>query len=73
MIIIKCPHCKIWIEIIEINCAIFRCGLFKHNFQQIPQHENKKMCDLYIKNDLIYGCSKPFKIVDSKPVICDYI
>ena len=33
--IIECPHCKIMIEIIELRCRIFRCGIMKNNFTQI--------------------------------------
>ena len=73
MLLIKCPHCNINIEIIEINCAIFRCGITKEGYNQLPPHSDKKLCDYYIYNDLIYGCGKPFKIVNNKPLKCGYI
>ena len=74
-IIINCPNCNICIEIIQLNCKIFRCGIYKDTFTQIPPHLPKDECDrLYVKG-LIYGCGKPFKIVDESnaPIKCDYI
>ena len=74
MIIIECVHCKCLIEIIEINCRIFRHGVFKRDFNQIPPHLNKEECEKLIKNDEIYGCGKPFKLnSENQPEICDYI
>ena len=67
----ECPHCKIGIEIIEVNCAIFRCGIYKDTYQQIPPHLSKKECDAIV--DKIYGCGKPFRLVNSKLEPCDYI
>lgn len=84
-ILLNCPHCNECIEIIEINCAIFRHGVYKNNLQQINPHLSKKECDELIINNLIYGCGKPFQIkkIDNqletcqsnkyKLVICDYI
>ncbi len=68
---IDCPHCqqKIWIE--ELNCGIFRCGVLKETGEQIPSHALKEECEDYVKNG-IYGCGKPFQIIDNVQ-ICDYI
>lgn len=71
--IIVCPHCNDYIEIISINCSIFRHGVYKNNFQQLNPHLKKEDCDNAIKQDLIYGCGKPFKIVNELVVKCDYI
>lgn len=77
-LLFRCPHCTrfIEIEIKEINCGIFRHGVFK-DFQQISPHEIKSNCDDYFKNNLIYGCGKPFqvKLQENKYLIspCDYI
>ena len=75
-IIISCPHCNQLsiIKINELNCRIFRCGVYKYNFVQIPPHLDKLSCELLVTNKLIYGCSKPFKIDnDYKARVCDYI
>ncbi len=65
MLIISCPHCNQSIEVIEINCKIFRCGIMKSNFTQIHPHLPKSECDRLFNEQLIYGCGKPFKLVKS--------
>lgn len=79
-IFFSCPHCEqtIMVKINEINCSIFRCGVFKNNFQQIPPHESKLNCDKYFFENLIFGCGKPFQLVKNNgdnfiPIKCDYI
>ena len=72
--LINCPHCLELILIDQLNCRIFRHGLFKHNYEQIPPHAPKNDCDTWKEKDLIYGCGKPFKInEDGTITICDYI
>ena len=72
-----CPHCKDYILIEKINCAIFRHGTLKQNGKQIDPHSSKESCDYYINNNLIYGCGKPFRIIDNNGILetenCDYI
>lgn len=75
--IFECPHCDrtITVKQNELNCCIFRCGVYKNNFQQIPPHSKKEECDRLKDNDLIYGCGKPFKFNKQNNLveICDYI
>ena len=73
--IIICPHCEQSIEVLSLNCGIFRCGVFKNDINiQINPHLNKIECDKLVQNNLIYGCSKPFKINTNGNVEkCDYI
>jgi hypothetical protein len=72
--LIECPHCLCLVWIDQLNCRIFRHGMFKHNHEQIPPHTSKQDCDSFKEKDLIYGCGKPFKInEDGTVVICDYI
>lgn len=75
--IIICPHCNEYIEIIELNCGIFRHGVYKFNNEQINPHMNKEDCDYLIENNLIYGCGKPFQIKINNNIveiiICEYI
>ena len=61
--IIKCPHCDQHIEILEINCQIFRCGIFKDSYQQISPHLPKEICDQLSSEEKIYGCGKPFRLI----------
>ncbi len=75
-IIIDCPSCKgsVIIHKKDINCSIFRHGVFKKNFEQINPHLSKNECDSLKQNDLIHGCGNPFKIInENQAVICDYI
>jgi|APGre2960657423_1045063.scaffolds.fasta_scaffold28686_2 hypothetical protein len=82
-IVVECPHCKDQVLIEKLNCCIFRHGSFKRSGNQIGPHTEKQLCDLYIKNDLIFGCGKPFQVIinfnskneDDKfmAIICDYI
>ena len=75
MLLIKCPWCKINIEVISVDCGIFRCGIIKSTYKQIPPHSNKERCDGLLENDLIFGCGRPFHINNptNKPVKCGYI
>ncbi len=76
---IECPNCQQMIIIMEneINCAIFRHGAYKKNFEQINSHENKENCDRLFAEGLIYGCGKPFRLTKKDdgyvPEICEYI
>jgi len=78
-IIVLCPHCNNTIQIYknEINCAIFRHGVMKATGMQIGPHTSKAQCDDLESRDLIFGCGKPFRIVNCnseyKVEICDYI
>lgn len=76
-ICVICPHCEDYIELVQLNCCIFRHGVYKHNFQQINPHMSKIECDKNIENNLIYGCGKPFQIIYEKDkvkaIICGYI
>ena len=71
----QCPHCQIQIQVQvnDLNCKIFRCGIFKSNFNPINPHGSKIYCDELLNNDLIYGCGKPFIFIDTYVETCDYI
>ena len=77
-IVISCPHCKEELFIEQINCGIFRHGVFKHNLEQIPPHSIKKICDDLVTKELIFGCGKPFQITKNNEnnyqvSKCDYL
>jgi len=76
-LILICPHCKDYIIIRKINCAIFRHGVLKKNGKQIDPHSPKDICDYYVRENKIYGCGKPFRIIDNNDTLtcefCDYI
>lgn len=83
-IVFKCPHCQedescqdgILVYLKEINCAIFRHGVFKDSGNQMPPHAPKDECDKLAKEDKIIGCGKPYEIVkinsEYKIQKCDY-
>ena len=76
-IFLSCPHCNLFVHIEQINCGIFRHGVFIKTKEQIPPHLSKEKCDELFKNKKIYGCGKPFQIIkvdeEWKIIICDYI
>lgn len=75
--ILTCPHCKDFIIIRKINCGIFRHGALKKNGKQIDPHTSKEICQQYVRENKIFGCGKPFRVisVDNRfeTEICDYI
>ncbi len=76
--IITCPNCDSYLCITELNCCIFRCGIYKKTNEQIDPNLSEEKCNILIKNDLIYGCGKPFQIIvqdDENWIVqkCDYI
>jgi len=73
MSVVVCPHCKEYILIQELNCGIFRHGVVKTTGEQIPSHASKEECEAYLKDNLIYGCGKPFEIRNQDIRRCDYI
>jgi hypothetical protein len=74
----ECPHCKeiLIVNTTEINCGIFRHGVFIETGEQINPHETKVNCDKFVEENKIYGCGKPFEIIkvnDKYNIsICDY-
>ena len=48
-IIVMCPHCNDFILIEELNCCIFRHGVFIKNNKQMDQHASEELCNYYIK------------------------
>jgi len=77
---VTCPHCNGFIEVCpnNLNCAIFRHGIFIDTLEQIDPHAPKDMCEYFVKYNMIYGCGKPFQIIQDtsgciKTVVCDYI
>lgn len=80
-LIFECPNCDTQIQVFknETNCNIFRHGVYKNTYEQIPPHTSKIDCEELLKNDKVFGCCCPFyfckepNINDSKIIICDYI
>lgn len=79
LLILSCPHCHEPFTVAEneINCAIFRHASYKQNLDPIPPHSSKEECERLLIENLVYGCTKPFRLIRSekgyKTEICDYI
>lgn len=75
--VLMCPHCNEFIIISQLNCGIFRHGVFKNSGKQVNPHASKTECDEYANQGLIYGCGKPFRITlvnnAFELTCCDYI
>ena len=78
-IVIQCPNCQAFIEVLreQVNCAIFRHGIYKKDLKQMDPHAPKEVCDELVRQELIYGCGRPFKLCQVEgtwyAVKCDYI
>lgn len=76
-ILFQCPHCDdtIIVKLTELNCRIFRHGVFKDTYQQVDPHLSQEMCNDLKNCDKIFGCCKPFRInlTNLQVEICDYI
>jgi hypothetical protein len=73
--IFSCPHClgQVFVKVHEINCQIFRHGMYKLDGGQLPPHLPKSECVRLIETNQIEGCAKPFKFNGETVEICDYI
>jgi rRNA maturation protein Nop10 len=74
----NCPQCGELTEVAvpDLNCHIFRHGVYKANLEPIPPHHPKEECDKLVAEELVYGCCKPFRIVSGDPPlveVCEYI
>mgnify|MGYP007000449399 len=52
-------------------------GIYKKTLKQIDPHMKKEECTRLKKEDIIYGCAMPFKLIKNKNEFtlekCDYI
>ncbi len=79
-----CPHCFSLIEVAVrgVRCGVFRCGVFqgsgKKRGRPIPPHLSREKCEELVRNNQIYGCAGPFRLIQTSPgeyavEICEYI
>ncbi len=72
----ECPHCSCLILVAknEVNCRIFRHGTYKSTGHSMNPHTPKEECDRLFETGEIWGCGKPFHMIESSYVeICDYL
>ena len=75
-IIVTCPHCNELAQIYknEMNCRIFRHGVYKATNESVDPHLDRQSCERLFNSGLIYGCCKPFRLNELNIAeICDYI
>ena len=77
-LVVECPHCKECVVIERLNCHIFRHGVLRETGKQMDPHAPKEVCHELSKNNQIFGCGKPFKVVKKEDgtyisEICEYI
>jgi len=67
-LIISCPHCQHSVQLFQrdFKCKIYRHGVYKDTYQQIPPHLHKEECDRLVQENLIYGCGKPFQLISKQ-------
>ena len=79
MLLFECPHCSqlVQISIAELNCKIFRHAVYKNTMHQVDPHMGKEDCDRLFMSSLVWGCAKPFRVIERDGVYsvekCDYI
>lgn len=78
-LLFSCPHCLELVMVAkkELNCCIFRHAIYKNSYDQVNAHLDKRVCEYLTRENLVFGCSKPFKIVydglNYEVIKCDYI
>jgi hypothetical protein len=72
---LPCPHCQELIEVLEINCAIFRHAAFRANGLQVPPHAPREECEGWVARSEVYGCARPFRYNPARHALeaCDWI
>jgi hypothetical protein len=62
-LVFKCPHCREFLLVEQINCAIFRHGVYKTTGKPIDPHSPQPVCESLVAQNAIYGCGKPFQLI----------
>jgi hypothetical protein len=72
-----CPSCSEPIIISKVKCGIFRHGVYKNTGKQINPHSNEERCNYLVMNNKIWGCGRPFRIIEKDgdfiAIECEYI
>lgn len=70
-----CPHCEMICQVPRelIQCKIFRHAVYKKNMKFVNPHASKDECERWLKDDIVYGCTKPFRFDGTTVEKCDYI
>lgn len=71
-VLVTCPHCNHQVEIVSVNCNVFRHALYKDGSPFNP-HASKEVCENAVLNGLVHGCAKPFTLENGVAIKCEYI
>lgn len=78
-LVFVCVHCRqsFVIRRRDLNCRILRHGVYRKTLKPIDPHAPKEVCDRLFRDEQIYGCGKPMRIVGEEPNLkveeCGYI
>jgi hypothetical protein len=61
--VLECPHCKDYIIIEKINCAIFRHGVFINNNEQINEYNYQKLLSIRLPKDRFWPYTNSFQLM----------
>jgi len=64
-LVFACPQCggTVVVQRSEVNCKIFRHGVFRATGEPVPPHASEAECSEWTKTESIWGCGKPFHLV----------
>ena len=71
----ECPHCNLLCQVPRenIRCTIFRHAVYKENMAFVNPHASAVQCAKWVREGLVWGCTKPFRFDGKTVTICDYI
>jgi hypothetical protein len=71
ILIYECPWCSTSIQIVAVNCNVYRCGQFKDTGDQLPPHMPEKESEEL--KESYWGCGKPITLQNGQLVKCAWI
>ena len=73
MEVYSCPYCQGGITIEQINCGIFRHGIYRSTGLQMNPHTPQQECERLVQQNVIWGCGRPFRFDGKTIQPCDYL
>jgi hypothetical protein len=67
--VVVCPHCRNYVEILQENCKIFRHAQYMDG-RPVNPHASEQELESHANS--MYGCRKPFEIVNGEAIVCTY-
>ena len=60
---VQCPACKGLVEVVEINCGIFRHAVRRDSGEAISPHTPRDECERLAREGEVWGCASPFRVI----------